>query len=381
MRRERGGAGEFGPRVHRAPPPRGIRIRPRVYAHQLQHDRRDPTNYRAFLREAWSVLTGGTRRQCAGIGCYTAKGGRGDGTRLVLYRHFSRARMKATAARPGPEARARADSTVPLPHDLSPDVLLGAYRRMLLSRRLDDKEIQLKNQSQIFFQISGAGHEAILVAAGLHAAPGPRLVLRVLSRSRALPRARRHAATTCCCRPSARRTTRRRTAARCPRTGAAGAAHRLAGQPDRHAVPARGRLRRGRRRSTSALDGDSRSRGPLPRRRGHLLLDWRRRDERGRVLGIAEHGVHAQQLPLVYLVEDNGYAISVPVEVQTPGGDISRLVRSFPASACVAKSTAATSSRATARCSDAVAYARARRGPGARPRARDAAILALALGR
>src|SRR5690606_37462668 len=55
---------------------------------------------------------------------------------------------------------------------LTREDLLTAYRLMLLSRKVDDKEIQLKNQSQAFFQISCAGHEALLVAAGLNLRAG-----------------------------------------------------------------------------------------------------------------------------------------------------------------------------------------------------------------
>src|SRR5687768_18419742 len=78
--------------------------------------------------------------------------------------------MKATAVSNGRSATKERNADAC--HGLTRQDLLRAYRTMVLSRKLDDQEIQLKNQSLIFFQISGAGHEAILAAAGMVLKPG-----------------------------------------------------------------------------------------------------------------------------------------------------------------------------------------------------------------
>ena len=127
--------------------------------------------------------------------------------------------MKGSAVSNGRSTELQRDAASPLDtHGLSREDLLRAYRTMVLSRRIDDKEIQLKNQSLIFFQISGAGHEAVLVAAGMQLKPAHDWFYPYY-RDRALCLAVGMTPSRCCSPRSARRTIPRQAGGRCPRTG------------------------------------------------------------------------------------------------------------------------------------------------------------------
>jgi len=237
--------------------------------------------------------------------------------------------MKAVLNGRNAAAAAAAGQSSGLQFDgLSPTELLAVHRCMLLSRRLDDKEIQLKNQSQIFFQISGAGHEAVLVAAGLTLRGGYDWFFPYY-RDRAL----------------------------CLQLGMTPLDMLLAGVGAKDDPNSGGRQMPSHWGSTklnivsassptgtqvlhavgAAEAGVIYSRVPdIPDRRTRYYDDEVTYVSLGE--GATSEGEFweslntacTKMLPLLFLIEDNGYAISVPVEVQTPGGDISRLVRSFP---------------------------------------------------
>ncbi|MEW5927242.1 MAG: dehydrogenase E1 component subunit alpha/beta [Gemmatimonadota bacterium] len=216
----------------------------------------------------------------------------------------------------------------PATAELDRDTLLGFYRTMLLARRLDDKEIQLKGQNKIYFQISGAGHEAVQVAAAAHARPGYDWFY-FYYRDRAFTLA----------------------------LGMTALDHLLS------AVGAEADPNSGGRQmpshwghkdlnivSTSSPTGTqflqavgTAEAAQRARRVGEPLVETTgaKGDEVVFVTtgdGTTSEGEFWESLnsacnlgvPVVYLVEDNEFAISVPVEVNTAGGSISKLVRGFP---------------------------------------------------
>ena len=251
---------------------------------------------------------------------------------------------------------------------LDRETLIRIYRTMYLSRRLDDREIQLKRQNKIYFQISSAGHEAITTVAVLLLRPGVDWVYPYY-RDRAL----------------------------CLALGV---------------TPLETLLQ-----AVGAKDDPSSGGRQMPSHWGHQKFNIVSKSsctgtQFVQAVGAAEatlyYGHHpkalaqaqkaplgeslthdpeeivyvssgdgatsegefweslnaacAKKLPLFYLVEDNGYAISVPVEVQTAGGSISKLVRNFP-NLHVTECDGTDPLESYAVCKEAIRYVRERRGP------------------
>jgi 2-oxoisovalerate dehydrogenase E1 component len=253
-------------------------------------------------------------------------------------------------------------------HGLDRDTLIRIYRTMFLSRRLDDREIQLKRQNKIFFQISGAGHEAVLAAAGLLLKPGYdwffpyyrdralMLMIGVTPYEMLLQSvgAKDDPASGGRQMPSHWGSRRLNVVPSASATGM----QFLHGVGSGEASLYYEKFPKALEQARKAPTGES--------------LSYHR-DEIAYVSGgdgstsegefyEAINAASLRKAPVLFLVEDNGYAISVPVEAQTAGGNISKLVGNFPHLA-VEEIDGTDPLKSYEALRRAIAHCRARRGP------------------
>lgn len=274
------------------------------------------------------------------------------------------------------ESKKNASAVVEMPvktektyEGLTRQQLIEMYRLMFLSRRLDDREIMLKRQQKIFFQISGAGHEALTVAAAMNLKPaydwfypyyrdrGLCLALGVTpyeqlleavgaagdpaSGGRQMPSHWGHKKLNVVTQSSPTGTQFLQA------VGCAEAGRYFSKHPE----------------AAKKHDGDYRqfknvmfqgdevvycSAGDGTTSEGEF---WE-----------AMNSACNLKLPVLFLIEDNGYAISVPVEVQTAGGSVSKLVSNFP-NLLIEECDGTDPIASYAACKRAVDYCRAGKGP------------------
>ena len=216
-------------------------------------------------------------------------------------------------------------------HGLRPEELIELYRVMYTSRRIDDREILMKRQNKIFFQISSAGHEAVTAAAGMVLKSGHDWFFTYY-RDRAL------------CLMLGMSPYEMFLQAVGAADDPSGGGRQMAGHfghPAHNIVTSSSPTGTQFLQAVGCAEGLVRSRRlGLPHRTDEFRVEA---DGDEVVLVCTGDGTTSQgefwealnsasnlKLPVIFLVEDNGYAISVPVEVNTPGGSISKLVTGFP---------------------------------------------------